>query len=76
MRIRQKIGTQAAIIHWMVEYAAEVINRFRTGTDGLTPRQRWNSSLRVEPLVAEFGESVFFMPMSAKDKMRQMEPKW
>ena len=52
MRIGERIMPGSAILYWLIEYAAEVMNRYRVGTDGKTPRQRWNTSLRQEPVVA------------------------
>ena len=67
MRIKERIMPEAIVLHCLIEYAAEVLNRYRIGTDKKTPRQRWNPSLRAEPVVAEFGECI----LSSYDRGQQ-----
>ena len=49
-------------------------NRFATGRDGKTPRERLRGKHKMRPM-AEFGESVWYLPEFWPDgKIRQMEP--
>ena len=45
-----------------IEHAGDLINRFRTWSDGRKPRER-NTGKKDSPLMAEFGESIAYLPM-------------
>ena len=60
----------------MVEYAAEVFNRFRTINKKMTPREaiRRKHTLRR---MAEFGESVLWLPEAWESgRMEKLEPRF
>ena len=46
LRIGERIAPGSAVILWMVDYASEVLNRWRVDKDGKTPRMQWNHALR------------------------------
>ena len=56
-RIVKTIPSDHPIIHWMMDYAAETINRFRIFHKKLTLREaiRGKQTLRI---IAEFGNNV------------------
>ena len=51
----------------MVRHAAQVVNRYRIGEDGLT-RHRRLKGRSFDKEVAEFGESVWFLFLKSKGK--------
>ena len=62
------------VITWLVEWAATLINRYRVGKDGQTPDQRHKGRERCHRPIAEFGESVWYMPMTtATNHLNKME---
>ena len=62
-RIQVRLQIDAPIIFWLIEYAAELVNRVRKQErDGLTSYQRKHG--RPDHLAwAEFGEVVHYMPL-------------
>ena len=76
LRIGERIAPGSAVILWMVDYAFEVLNRWRVDKDGKTPRMKWNNALRTEPAVAEFGEHIYYMPINADLKQNKMDVRW
>ena len=75
-RIGKRIPPHHPVLEWLIEWAAEVHNRFLIGKDGKTPRESIRGKHRMRPM-AEFGESVYYLPEFWPDgKIRQMEPKF
>ena len=60
-RIGKTISPDHPVIHWMVEYAAEVINRFRVINGKMTPREAIRGK-HVMRRMAEFGKNVLWLP--------------
>ena len=60
-RIGRRIPLHHPVLEWMIEWAAEVHNRFATGKDRKTPRERLRGKHKMRPM-AEFGESVWYLP--------------
>ena len=58
-RLKVTIPTELPIMMWLVEQSGDLMNRFRVGKDGRTPRER-NTGKEDTPLMAEFGEAVFY----------------
>jgi hypothetical protein len=50
------------VLPWMVRHAAQVVNRYRIGEDGM-PRHRRFNGRNFDKEVAEFGETVCFLPI-------------
>ena len=78
LALQSQVGVNFSCLHpvtaWLVNHAADVINKFKVGYDGKTSYER----VKGKPFkreVVEFGEKVFFR--SGKlDKQRKMEPRW
>ena len=59
---------------WLVNHCADVINKFKVGSDGKTSYERVKGKPYRRDMV-EFGERVYFR--SGKlDRQRKMEPRW
>eukprot|EP00974_Lingulodinium_polyedra_P088317 8562742-Lingulodinium_polyedra.AAC.1 len=54
-----KIGVRHAVLPWLIEYAAFLINRFEVGKDGKTSYERCKGK-RAKTLGIEFGEAVLW----------------
>ena len=68
-RLGLKIPHKHPILFWLIEWVGGAHNRFRQGLDdGKTPRERvgWSS----QSVVAEFGETVDFIPFEAGSKAK------
>ena len=75
-RIGEKIPPKHPMIHWMVEYAAETINRFRIVKRKATPREMLRGKHELRK-VAEFGDSVLCLPETWESgRIEQLEPKF
>ena len=61
-RLKVSIPSETPIMMWLIEHAGDLMNRFRVGEDGRTPRER-NTGKKDFPMMAEFGESVLYLPM-------------
>ena len=60
--LRCSIPSETPVIMWLIEHAGDLMNRFRVGDDGRTPRER-NTGKQDTPMMAEFGESIMYLPM-------------
>ena len=69
--LEQNLGVQVPDTHniltWLVYYACQSYNRFRTGSDGRTPRERVIGRKGDSP-VAGFGESVWYKPLQPRGR--------
>ena len=75
-RLGWKIDPKHPVLTWLVEWSASLINKFRVGKDGKTPEQRHKGLERSHRPIAEFGESVWYMPLSTpSSQMEKMEVK-
>ena len=75
-RIEGTIRPGHLVIHWMIEYAAELINMFKIVNNKSTPREalRGKHTLRRLP---EFGENVLWLPETWESgRMEKLEPKF
>ena len=64
------------VIHWMVEYASETINRFRIIRKASTSRELLKGKREIMRM-AEFGESVLWLPETRESgRMEKLEPKF
>ena len=74
-RIGKTIPPNHPVIHWLVEYAAEVINRFRfinkmTHREAIRGKHAWRR-------LVDFGENVLWLPETWESKrMEKLEPKF
>ena len=73
-RIGAEIFQEHQIITWVIRHAAQVINRYRTGEDGL-PRHRRLKGKNFDREVAEIGESVWFLYSKSKERSK-MRSRW
>ena len=68
-RIKSRIGTGTAIMKWLVEHVATILNRYSVNQDGQTPYFASHGKRPSDRLV-EFGEKVFFfVPKKARAKL-------
>ena len=68
-RIGERVPSTHPVIHWIVEHAASVYNRFVVGEDGQTPYEAMHGQ-RFRGKLAEFGEQVFyFIPRKLRSKL-------
>ena len=56
-RIKAEVTEADPVMHWMIEHACFIINRYSVGQDGMTPFERLTGRKWNRPLV-EFGEVV------------------
>ena len=74
--IGERIPLHHPIIHWMVEAAAELHNRFREVTpDGKVPYDLIKGTRQLRPMV-DFGECIYFMPAKSSDPKHKAEAKF
>ena len=74
-RLGACVPTDAPVILWLVEHSADFISRFRVGRDGKTARERIIGKQDL-PNVAEFGESVFYLPLDRdRGQTEELDPK-
>ena len=75
-RIGKVVPPNHPVIHWMVEYASETINRFRIVTKESTPREFLRGKHEIRRM-AEFGECVLRLPETWESgRMEKLEPKF
>ena len=68
-RLKCKIPTQHPVMRWLFEHAGNMLNRFTTNPNGLTPYAALHGRNPVERHV-EFGEKVFYyIPKRARSKL-------
>ena len=60
-RIGRLISPDHPVIHWMIEYAAELINMLKIVHKKSTPREALRGKHTLRRL-AEFGECVLWLP--------------
>ena len=80
LHLEQRIGVRIppnhAIMEWLVEYAAEMLNRFRIGADDKTAHERTRGYHKLRDM-AEFGESVLWKREGFADgRLHKLEPKF
>ena len=69
------VPTDAPAIRWLVEHSADFTSRFRVGRDGKTARERIIGKRNLLN-VAEFGESVFHLPLDRdRGQTAELDPK-
>ena len=78
--IEERIGVvvppKHPVLEWLIEYAADVLNRYKVGVDKKTARERSVGEHRSRP-VAEFGEIVYWPPeFLDSGRVYQLEPKF
>ena len=78
LALQARTGITFSALHpittWIVNHAADVINKFQMGKDGKTSYERVKGKSFKKELV-EFGERVFYR--SGKlDKQHKLEPRW
>ena len=68
-RIKTRIPAEHAIMRWLVEHVATILNRYSVNKEGVTPFFAFHGKRSAEKLV-EFGEKVFFyVPRKARAKL-------
>ena len=70
-----KIPTDAAILQWLVRWAAMVVSRFRVGEDGKTPYQR-QKGRKCKEEVVPFAELVHYRKLSEDPGRNKLESPW
>ena len=70
-----EIPGERAIMAWMAEYAAVLLNRFEVGVDGKTAYER-NKGKKANMLGMEFGEMVMFKRKPAAGHAAKLECLW
>ena len=63
--LRGTLPQECAAVAWAIEYAAVLLNYYKEGADGKTPFERHRGAKHERP-VAEFGESVLYLPLDRK----------
>ena len=66
-RLRWRNPPDHTVHAWLVQWAATLINRYRVGRDGKKPEQRLKGDDRNHRAIAEFRESVRYMPLAAEE---------
>ncbi len=75
-RIGQTIPPGHPVVHWMIEYAAELINMFKIIHKRTTPREALRGKHTLRRL-AEFGENVLWLPETWESgRMEKLEPQF
>ena len=75
-RVPKVIYPNHPVTHWMAEYAAETMNRFRVIKQQAAPRELTRGKHEMGR-VAEFGESVLWVPETWETgRVEQLEPKF
>ena len=75
-RMGTRVPSDARILCWVVEFAAYLMNRCDTGSDGKTPPLRLHGRRHNTPIL-EFGEKTLYMPAKpSRGRMweRQIHP--
>ena len=68
-RIGSKINTRWPVMRWLVEHAANMLNRFTTNPEGVTPYAALHGKNAADRHV-EFGEKIFYhVPKRARSKL-------
>ena len=68
-RIKVRIPADHAIMRWLVEHVATILNRYSVNKEGVTPFFAFHGKRSAEKLV-EFGERVsYFVPRKARAKL-------
>ena len=71
-----KIGTQEAIVQWIVRWAAMLVSRYLVGRDGRTAYERRRGRACRAP-VAAFGEKVWYKQVrDSKERKDKFESEW
>ena len=75
-RAKCKLEANAAIVSWLIRWAAMVHSRYAVGKDGLTPYER-RRGRRCRTPMARFGEVVWFKELRhAKNQKDKFESEW
>ena len=68
-RIKRRIPSTHAIMAWLVEHVANILNKYRVSPDGKTAYQRIHGR-RVHERLAEFGEKILYhIPRKGRAKL-------
>ena len=70
-----KLSTMHAVVPWMVEYAALLVNRFEVGHDGKTAFERCKGK-KAKMLGIEFGEAVLWKRKPAGGALGKLTCMW
>ena len=70
-----KIGSKHAVIPWIVEYAAHLLNRFEVSHDGKTAYERYKGKF-AKHMGIEFGEGVLWIRRPIGGAMAKMTILW
>ena len=70
-----KIGSKHAVIPWIVEYAAHLLNRFEVSHDGKTAYERYKGK-SAKHMGIEFGEGVLWRRRPIGGAMAKMTILW
>jgi len=73
-RIGKEIPCEHPVMTWIVEHAAETINRYNVGPDGKTPYERMKGK-KYRGEVTEFGRKVFYR-FPGKAQGGSMQRRW
>ena len=73
-RLQQRLPVRHAVFAWLVEHAADVLNRYCVGRDGRTPFHRLRGR-HCESHMAEFGALVMFR-VAGKVHGGNMQERW
>ena len=73
-RYKQKHAGGHPAIPWLIEHAADVINRTSIGTYGRTPYRKWRGR-NFNNKVAEFGDNVWYLNIGSVGK-HNFKPRW
>jgi len=74
-RIRAKVPSEHAVMSWMTEYAAVVLNRYEVGKDGKTAYER-NRNKRSKAMGLEFGEAVLWRRRPVGNNLAKLSLMW
>ena len=73
-RLGFKVDVRRALIAFMLEYAAHLLNRLEVGKDGKTAYERAKGK-KAKVLGLEFGEKLMYK-VKAGTKMEKFRPRW
>ena len=71
----EKIPTDAAILQWLVRWAAMLHSRFRLGTDGKTAYER-QKGRKCRAEVVPFGEVVHYRKLEDDGRKKKLDSPW
>ncbi len=74
-RIKEDVPSDHAVLSWLVEFAAVLVNRYEVGHDGKTPYER-SRGKKSKLLGLEFGELLNFRRAPISGRLAKLDSLW